>query len=317
MGKEIHSGEGIIKAAQELSGKFKPKHVAVAAASDVAVLEAVSNAVDKNICTSTLYGNSEEIKKMSDEHHIDLSKVEMIDYRDPMEAAYNAVKMADSGDADVIMKGFISTSGLLKTVLSRDFKLRGKNTLSHTAVLDIPGYHKMLGITDGGMVVKPDFDTKIQLIENSTLIFNALGFAKPKVALSGAIDYVDENFPSTILNQKIMEHYRAGNIPGCELFGPLTFDAATDKNIAESRGIENPVAGDADIFVVDSIEECNITSKVMILFIKAIFAGVIVGAKVPVSLVSRTDSAQNRMASLSIACLVAHYLQNPGGESNA
>lgn len=314
---EIHSGEGIIKAAQELSARHKPKHVAVAAASDVAVLEAVTDAVSKKICTSTLYGDENKIKQMSEENHIDLSQVELINYTDPLEASYNAVRMADIGSADVIMKGFVSTSGLLKTVLSRDFKLRGKNTLSHTAVLDIPGYHKMIGITDGGMVVKPDFETKIQMIENSSLIFNALGFEKPKVALSSAIDYVDDNFPSTLLNRKIMEHYQDGNIPGCEIFGPLTFDAAIDKDIARRRGIDNPVAGDADIFVVDSIEECNITSKVMILFIKAIFAGVIVGAKVPVSLVSRTDSAQNRMASLSIACLVAHYLQSEGGASHA
>jgi len=314
---EIHSGQEIISAAQDLSAEHKPKHVAVAAASDVAVLEAVSNAVSKKICTSTLYGDENIIRQMSADHNIDLSQVELINYSDPLEACYNAVKMADSGAADVIMKGFVSTSGLLKTVLSRDFKLRGKNTLSHTAVLDIPGYHKMIGITDGGMVVKPDFETKLQMIENSSLIFSALGFEKPKVALSSAIDYVDDNFPSTLLNQQIMEYYQAGKITGCEIYGPLTFDAATDKDIARNRGIDNPVAGEADIFVVDSIEECNITSKVMILFIKAIFAGVIVGAKVPVSLVSRTDSAQNRMASLSLACLVAHYLQSQGGRADA
>jgi len=314
MAGEIHSGEEIISAAQKLSSQYKVKHVAVAAASDVAVLEAVSNAVNKGICTSSLFGHEDKIKQMADEHNIDLKGIEIKRYDDPAEAAYNAVRMADGGDADVIMKGLVSTSGLLKTVLSRDFNLRGKNTLSHTAVLDIPGYHKMLGITDGGMVVKPDFETKLQLIENSSLIFNALGFEKPKVALSGAIDYVDDNFPSTLLNQKIMDYYKAGKIRGCEIYGPLTFDAATDTKIAQMRGIDNPVAGDADIFVVDSIEECNITSKVMILFIKAIFAGVIVGARVPVSLVSRTDSAQNRMASLSIACLVAHYLQKSGGE---
>jgi phosphate butyryltransferase len=317
MTKEIRSGEEIISAAQELSSQFRPKHVAVAAASDVAVLEAVSDAVKKGICTTTLFGHEDKIKEMADEHKIDLNGIEIIRYDDSMQAAYHAVKLADEGRADVIMKGFVSTSGLLKTVLSRDFNLRGKNTLSHTAVLDIPGYHKMLGITDGGMVVKPDFETKLQLIENSGLIFNALGFEKPKVALSGAIDYVDDKFPSTLLNQRIMEYYQAGKIPGCEVFGPLTFDAATDKHVAEIRDIDNPVAGDADIFVVDSIEECNITSKVMILFIKAIFAGVIVGAKVPVSLVSRTDSSQNRMASLSIACLVAHYLQQMGGGPDA
>jgi len=231
-----------------------------------------------------------------------------------VEAAYNAVKAADKGRADVVMKGFVGTSQLLKMVLSKDFNLRGKNTMSHTAVLDIPGYHKLIGITDGGMVVKPDFETKIQMIENGVEVFRALGFDKPKVALSGAIDYVHENFPSTLLNKRIIEHFEAGQLKECEIAGPMTLEAATNRDIAGQRGIESPVGGDADLFVVDSIEECNIVSKVLILFIKAVFAGVIIGAKVPISLVSRTDSAQNKKASLSIACLVAEYLSQKGGE---
>lgn len=310
----ITSAEMIVDAARKLSERKPRKHVAVAAASDSAVLEAVSTAESLNICDVTLYGDEDRIKQIADDESLDLSKLQIRNFSDPAQAAYNAVKAADAGDADVIMKGFIGTSTLLKTVLSRDFNLRGKNTLSHTAVLDIPGYHKLIGITDGGMVVKPDFETKIQLIENGSLVFNSLGFEKPKVALSGPVDYVHENFPSTLLNQRIMDHFNAGLLPGCEVFGPLTLEAATSKEFAAQRGIDSPVGGDADLFVVDSIEECNIVSKVLILFIKAVFAGVIVGAKVPVSLVSRTDTVENKKASLSIACLVADYLAEKGGD---
>jgi len=309
----ITSAAMIIDAARKLSERKRRRRVAVAAATDSAVLEAVSTAEGLGICDVTLFGDESKIKKMAEDEQIDISKLDLKHVSDPTEAAYNAVKMADGGEADVIMKGFVATSALLKMVLSKDFNLRGKNTMSHTAVLDIPGYHKMLGITDGGMVVKPDFETKLQLIENGAMIFNALGFEKPKVALSGAVDYVHENFPSTMLNKRIMDYFDAGKIQGCEVFGPLTYEATISKDIAKQRGIESPVAGDADLFVVDSIEECNIVSKVLILFIKATFAGVIVGAKVPVSLVSRTDTAENKKASLSIACLVADYLAEQRG----
>ena len=310
----ITSAAMIIDAARKLSETKRRKHVAVAGAADAAVLEAVSTAESIGICDVTLFGDEEKVKQIADAESIDISKLRVENYPNASDAAYNAVKMADGGDADVIMKGFIGTSALLKTVLSRDFNLRGKNTMSHTAVLDIPGYHKLLGITDGGMVVKPDFDTKLQLIENGAMIFNALGFEKPKVALSSAVDFVHENFPSTILNQRIMDYYDAGLLSDCEIFGPITFEAATVKEIAIQRGIDNPVAGDTDLFVVDSIEECNIISKVLILFIRAVFAGVIVGAKVPVALVSRTDTAENKKTSLSIACLVADYLSGKRGE---
>lgn len=311
----ITSASMIIEAAQSLSERKRRKSVAVAAAADAAVLEAVSAANSLGICDVTLFGDQEKIKKIAESESVDISRLRVENMPDPTESARGAARMADVGDADVIMKGFVSTSALLKTVLSREFKLRGKNTMSHVAVLDIPGYHKLIGITDGGMVVKPDFETKLQLIENGSLVFNALGYENPKIALSSAIDYVNSHFPSTILTQRIMDHYHSGQIKGCEVFGPITFEAATSREIARGRGIDNPVAGDADLFVVDSIEECNIISKVLILFIKAVFAGVIVGAKVPVSLVSRTDSVENKKASLSIACLVADYMSEAGSTS--
>ncbi|MFH2055544.1 MAG: phosphate acyltransferase [bacterium] len=305
---QITSSDQIIETAQRLGQEDGPFRVAIAAAEDAAVLAAAAEATKIGIARFTLYGSTAKLRELTESNGLDFSLFSVSDSDNPTKSAQLAAAAADAGDADVIMKGFLSTSALLRTVLSHEFSLRGKNTLSHVAVLDIPGYHKLLGITDGGMVVKPDFEQKVQLIENAVELFHALGYDKPKVAVSAPIDYLDPKIPATIEASQLSSMAKDNLITGCEVFGPVTFEAATNREIALGRGIKNHVAGDADIFLVDSIEECNVVSKVLILFSPATFAGVIVGAKVPVSLVSRTDSARNKLASISIACLLArHY----------
>ncbi len=307
--RAIISSDQIIETAQRLGQENGPFRVAVAAAEDAAVLAAAAEATEAGIAKFTLCGSTAKLEELAAGKGIDISLFAVKDSDNPARSAELAAAAADTGEADVIMKGFLSTSALLRTVLSRDYSLRGKNTLSHVAVLDIPGYHKLLGITDGGMVVKPNLEQKVQLIENAVVLFHALGYEKPKVAVSAPIDYINPKIPATVEATQLYSMAKQGEIADCEVFGPVTFDAATSREVAQSRGIKNYVAGDADIFVVDSIEECNVVSKVMILFSPATFAGVIVGARVPVSLVSRTDSARNKLASISIACLLAHYLK--------
>lgn len=303
----ITSSDQIIATAQRLGQENGPFRVAVAAAEDAAVLAAAAEATKAGIAKFNLCGSTAKLKELTEANGIDFSLFTVSDSDNPTKSAQLAAAAADSGEADVIMKGFLSTSALLRTVLSHEFSLRGKNTLSHVAVLDIPGYHKLFGITDGGMVVKPNFDQKVQLVENAVELFHALGYEKPKVAVSAPIDYINPKIPATMEATQLTAMAKDGLITDCEIFGPVTFDAATNRDIATGRGIKNYVAGDADIFLVDSIEECNVVSKVMILFSPATFAGVIVGAGVPVSLVSRTDTARNKLASISIACLLAHH----------
>ncbi|MCK4857648.1 MAG: phosphate butyryltransferase, partial [candidate division Zixibacteria bacterium] len=278
----ITSSDQIIDTARALADKHRPFRVAVAAAEDADVLAAAAKATEAGIAQFTLYGAAPKLKEIIASASLDLSQFAIVDSDSAARSAYLAAEAADKGEADVIMKGFLSTSALLKTVLSRDFSLRGKNTLSHVAVLDIPGYHKLLGITDGGMVVKPTFEQKVQLIENAITLFHALGYEKPKVAVSAPVDYIHHKMPATTEAAQLTSMAGKGEIAACEVFGPLTFDAATSRDVASRRGIDNHVAGDADIFLVDSIEECNVVSKVMILFSPATFAGVIVGAGVPV-----------------------------------
>ncbi len=305
----ITSSDQIIDTAISLGAKNGPFRVAVAAAEDADVLMAASKATEAGIAHFTLYGSEKKLTQMLSDSSLDQSQFSIVDSDSAAKSAFLAAQSADKREADVIMKGFLSTSSLLKTVLAREFKLRGKNTLSHVAVLDIPGYHKLFGITDGGMVVKPTFEQKVQLIENAVSLFHALGHEKPKVAVSAPLDYIYEKIPATMEAAQLTSMAKKGEIKDCEVFGPITFDAATSRDVAIGRGIKNYVAGDADIFLVDSIEECNVVSKVMILFSPATFAGVIVGARVPVSLVSRTDTARNKLASLSIACLLSQHLK--------
>lgn len=308
----ITTGQGIIDAAQQIGNEEGAFRVAVAAAEDVDVLIACSEAASLGTANFTLYGSESKLKELSDQHNIDFSGFTIVDCKDAPESAHRAAEAADKGEADVIQKGFLSTSALLRTVLSRDFSLRAADTLNHVAVLGFPGYHKLLGITDGGMVVKPTFDQKIHIIQNTIRVFHMLGYDKPKVAVSAPVDYIHSKMPATEDAAKLTGMSKEGLIKNCEVYGPVTFDAATNREIAVGRGIKNYVAGDADIFLVDSIEECNIISKVLILLSPATFAGVILGARVPVSLVSRTDTAHNKLASISIACLMAHHQKATG-----
>nr|MBN2277321.1 phosphate butyryltransferase [candidate division Zixibacteria bacterium] len=311
-GKPITSSDQIIESAIRLARIAGKKVVAVAGASDVDVLGALASAHADGILEAALFGEKNKIEKAADEGGIDISGLEIMPEADAAGAVYGAVKMAAEGRADIIMKGFVSTSALLKTVLSRDFSLRTKNLVSHTAVLDIPGYHKLLSMTDGGMVVRPNFDQKIQIIENAVLVARALGLMPVRVAISGAFDQVREDMPLTIENSEIKARIEMGNMEDVVIQGPMTFDAATSAEVCRIKGITGPVAGQADIFVVNSIEECNIIAKALINFVEAVFAGVIVGARVPISLVSRTDTIKNKKASVSIACLVAEYYKQSG-----
>jgi phosphate butyryltransferase len=314
MSDAINSSDEIIAAAAKLSNKGKKKMVAVAAAQDADVIEAISSAHAEGVLDATLFGDADLIGKMAAESKIDIAPFKIVDEKDAKKATTQAVKMAAEGKADVIMKGFVSTSALLKTVLAKEFGLRTKNTLSHIAVLDIPGYHKLIGMTDGGMVVKPDRKQKLQLLENAVHVARALGIKPIKVALSGAVDEISDDLPQTGECREFIEKAEQLKLDDVIIEGPLTFDAATSRDIALIKGLKGRVAGDADIYLMNTIEECNVVAKVLINFADAVFAGVIVGAKVPVSLVSRTDTAKNKKASVSLACLIAeHYRQTAAG----
>jgi len=305
--KPIHSSDELIARAIEIADEGRKKRVAVAAAQDVDVIEAVAQAAADGFIDGILVGDSKEVRLLAEEKQIDIGRLELIDVPNVAEAARHAVRLASEKKADAIMKGFLPTSALLKVVLDPEFGLRGKNTLSHCAVLDIPGYHKLLNLTDGGMVVKPDQQQKFQILENAVMVGRALGLSPVRIAVSAAYDKPSERVPHTLSDMDFIIPRALERLRDIAIQGPLTFDLATSQAAVDYQHSRGPVVGNADIYLVDSIEECNLVSKSLIQFAKAIFAGVIVGAKVPVSLVSRTDTVTNKKASLALSCLLADY----------
>lgn len=311
-GTPIHSSDALIKRAVAIAREGRKKTVAVAAAQDVDVIGAVAQTHADGMIDGVLIGDEEEIRALAEEAQIDLGGLDIVNMKDVSQAAHYAARLASEKRADAIMKGFLPTSALLKVVLDKAYGLRGPNTLSHCAVLDIPGYHKLLNFTDGGMVVKPEPDQKLQILENAVLVGRALGLSPVKVAVSAAVDVPTDDSLHTLSDLDYVIPKALERFEDIAIQGPLTLDVATSKEAALRYGVSGHVAGDADIFLVDSIEECNIVAKALINFADAVFAGVIIGARVPVSLVSRTDTVTNKKASLAIACLLADYYEQKG-----
>ncbi|MEA1981816.1 MAG: phosphate acyltransferase [candidate division Zixibacteria bacterium] len=305
--KPIISSDMLIEQAVAIANDGRKKTVVVAVAQDVDVIEAIVEAQKTGYLNGVLVGDKSKIESLAGEKNIDLKEMNIVDEPDVLIAANKAVELASTKEADAIMKGFVPTSALLKTILKKEYNLRGKETLSHCAVLDIPGYHKLLNLTDGGMVVKPTKEQKLGILENAITVSKALNLTPVRIAVSGAtnlnsskISHIKDDVEFLIPKAKEM-------FPDVEIKAPLPFDLATSKKAAKHRNLDDAVSGDADVYLVDSIEECNLVAKSLIQFAQAVFAGVIVGAKVPVSLVSRTDTVKNKKTSLAIACLMADY----------
>ncbi len=295
--QRITSADALIERAIQVAREGRKKTVAVAAAQDADVIGAVAEANADGFLDGILVGDREKIEQLASEQKIDIGNLRVVNEVDPMRAAHAAVKFASDGEAQVMMKGFIPTSALLKTVLDKQYNLRQANTLSHCAVLDIPGYHKLLNFTDGGMVPAPDTEQRMQILENALLSARALGLSPVKVAVTGGVE------------ASAFARDAQARFDDCIIQGPLSLDLATSKEAGELKGATGPVIGDADVYLVNSIEEGNIVAKSLIQFANAIFAGVIVGASVPVSLVSRTDTIKNKKASLAISAVLADYYE--------
>ena len=307
--RPLKSASDIIEMAREI-GWQRPMKLGVAAANDPDVLEAVLAAKSEKIIEPVLVGNAQAIIKLAEELSLDLSDVEIIDVATEAESAEKIAEMASENEIQVIMKGFIQTSTLLKTILKPAYKLKMQSTLSHCAVLTIPGYHKLLNITDGGMIIEPTLEQKLAIIQNAVLVANSLGIAKPKIALHSASDFVNPAMRSTMECAIISKMAQRKQIEEACVDGPLTLDCALLPSTAEYAGIESSVAGDADVLIVNSIEEGNIISKALVNYIGAVFSGVVVGAKAPVSLVSRTDSSYNKKSSIALAVVLADYIRS-------
>ncbi len=297
----ISSFSEMLKIAKERG----PKKVAVALAGDHEVLSAIDLAYGKGIITAVLVDDKAKIEAVAKEHNIDISMHEIIDIADKVEASRKAVSLVSTGEADIVMKGLVDTSVILKAVLDKEIGLRTGSVLSHTAVFDPAKYHKLLFVTDAAMNIAPDVDTKKKIIDNAVELAHALDLEKPNVAVVCAKEKVNPKMPATVDAESLVKMYDNGEFEGCVVAGPFALDNAVSKEAAEVKGVTHQGAGDADIILCPDIEAGNILYKALTFLSDSGNAGIILGAKAPVVLTSRADSDETKLHSIALAVMLS------------
>lgn len=281
-----------------------PKRVAVAAAHDDVVLKAVAEAYKLGIVTPVLCGDIEKIDGIARMNNIDISAFEIIETDNDLQTAAISVSLVREQKADMLMKGLLQTSDLLRAVLNKETGLRGGGILSHVAVMRSDAMDRTWLATDGAMVMYPDLKTKVQLIKNAVIVAKALGVETPKVAPLAAVEVVNPEMQATLDAAALAEMNRRGQIKGCIVDGPLAFDLAVSAEAAKHKGVSSPAAGCADILLFHNIEAANSTVKAMTNIGGCIFGGVIMGAAAPIVLTSRSDSDTSKLYSIAIAAAI-------------
>lgn len=279
------------------------KTLAVACADDATVMKACSDAHKQGIVTPVFVGDRDNMEKIASNEGIDLGRFRVIDEKNKALAAEKAVRLVHDGEAHFLMKGYMDTSILLKAVLNKDWGLRTGRLLSHVAIFELDKYHKPFMVTDGGMNMYPDLNTKVDIINNAVDVYHNLGIEKPKVAVLAAVEKVNPDMPETIDAAILSRMAARGQIKGCAIDGPLAFDLAISKESAEHKKVKIEVAGDADILLVPDIASGNILAKALIYMTDCKVAGIIVGAKAPIVLLSRSDNEKTKMMSIALGAI--------------
>ncbi|SHN63302.1 bifunctional enoyl-CoA hydratase/phosphate acetyltransferase [Desulfitobacterium chlororespirans] len=291
----------ILAALQTMTQKRK---VAVVAAQDAHTLEAVLAAAENNLVVPILLGKENEIRKMIGDLGKNSPEPVIMDIEDPLECAQKAVELVQRGEAHCIMKGKIETGSLMKLLVNKESQLTTGRLMSLVAFMEIPHYHKLIAVSDVGLLMYPTLEQKKMLLENAVNALHALGVAKPKVAVLAAVEKVNPQMPETLDAESLKKMNEAGLISGCTVEGPISYDLAINSEAAEIKGYLSPVAGDADLLIVPDIVAGNILAKALVYSGRAKTAGIVVGAKVPIVLTSRSAAAEDKYMSLALAALV-------------
>jgi phosphate butyryltransferase len=286
---------------REIIANEPVKKLVLAAAQDQHSLSAVLRAWKNGIIEPILIGDKEGIQNISVSNGFDISSLRVIHEPDTFKAVEMAVKMVSNKQADVLMKGKVGTSTLLKCVLNKEWGLRTGNLLSHIALFEVETYHKLIAVTDVAMNIAPNLQDKIAIVNNSVYCLHKLGIARPKVAVLGAVEMVNENMEATLHAALLSKMNQRDQIRDCIIDGPLAFDNAVSVESAQHKGIRSEVAGDTDLLLMPDIEVGNVLYKSLVFFAKAKVASVILGAQAPIVLTSRSDSEQAKYDSIMLA----------------
>ena len=273
---------------------------AIVNAGQIFPMESVNKAVQHNLINPLFIGNKNEIKKHAEKLGWNISKYKIIDEKDENSTAPIAAKLASEGKIKILVKGHIHTDILLKAVLKRDLNLIGKKRLSHVWHMTLGTDDKPIIITDGVVNVLPKLEVKMHILRNAVNFANKIGISRPKVSVLSATEEVLDSVPSSIEADLITKRTKKENI-NADVFGPLAFDNSISKKSASIKKIKSEVAGNADILLVPNVETGNALVKMMIYFMGACAAGVVLGGKTPVVITSRSDESEARLASIAAA----------------
>ena len=276
------------------------KNAAIVNAGEIFPMESVHKAVQHNLINPIFIGNKDQIEKYAEKLNWNISKYQIINENNENSTAPIAAKLASENKVEIIVKGHIHTDILMKAVLKRDLNLIGKKRLSHVWHMTLGKDDKPFIITDGVVNVLPKFEVKMHILRNAVDFANKIGIKRPKVAVLSATEEILESVPSSIEADKITTRAKDENI-NADVFGPLAFDNSVSKKSAAIKKIHNNVSGNTDILLVPNVETGNALVKMMVYFMGACAAGVVLGGKAPVVITSRSDEAESRLASIAAA----------------
>lgn len=281
------------------------KRIAVAVAQDEDVLKAIKNAVEKNLISPVLVGDKSEIQEEAARVSFDLQQAEIIHEPDKNAACALAVKLVKQGNADILMKGMVSTGQFVKAIIDKEYGLLKGGLLSHLAFFETRYYHKILCITDAALNIAPDMNEKVAIINNAVAVYHQLGIPVPLVAVLAAVESVNPKMEATVHAAMLTQMQKRMQITGCIVDGPLALDNAVSADAAKHKSIVSDVAGNADILVAPDLNSGNILYKSLNFLGGAVCAAIVAGASVPVVLTSRADEDRSKFLSIALAVATA------------
>lgn len=282
-------------------GHAEMARMAVAAAGDEHTIEAALMARKEGIAKPILVGDKKAIDEALAHLGESVPAEDIFDYPDLAESARFAVGLVKQGKADFLMKGKLDTPILLKAVVNKENGLGTGRVMSHFAAFQVPTYHKLLVPVDGGMVTYPTLEQKKDIINNTVETLLKMGYDCPKVGVLACVEKLNPKMPETVDGDALKKMNQKGEIPNCIVEGPISYDCAISKEVAEFKGFQSPCAGDCDILVAPNIHTGNVMGKMLTITCKAKMAGFIVGAQCPIGMVSRGSSPEEKYLSIVLA----------------
>jgi phosphate butyryltransferase len=289
----------------EKAREVGPKTVAIAAAQDKEVLLAAQDAEAQDLAECILVGDRADITDIAQEGSIDIGRMMIIHEPEPKQAARKVMELVRLGHAQIAMKGKIETGDFLRVALDREVGLRVGRLLTHVGLFEIPGFDRLIFVSDAGVVVAPSMEQKIEIVQNAIYVAQRLGVEQPKVAILAATEMVNPKIPTTLDAANLSKMADRGQIEGGLIDGPLALDNAISLESAQIKGIKSDVAGRADILIPPDVEAANVLAKAITYFAKGHMAGVVVGGKSPLIVASRSDPHETKLVSMALGVILA------------